>query len=289
MLKRGGLPRRPRRSSDRGHEQSKCPRGARPHPPARGGCREQAQRLRCSRRASGVRLTEKPIELLDDAISRDAIEGALPDGVTQDARGLRGSPKAEPGRVTRQTEHPCRVVDEALVVKNAEQPPTKIRAASERVEKLRARVPVERQGHGLDREVAPTEIRGHGARTNDRQGTGGWISLLARLGEVDPEISDPDARRQEARMEREGSADRPGRVPRDPVKTVGEEQIDVLDPSTKQEIPNRPSHEVGRRMMRDRGADNLANRSGPSTERPEESVAQRRSSGGSQGSPSPRG
>ncbi len=90
-------------------------------------------------------------------------------------------------------------------------------------------------------------------------------------------------------MEHEGSADRPGRVPCDPVKTVGEEQIDVLDPATKQEIPDRPSHEVGRRMTRDGGANDLANRSGPSTERPEESVAQRRSSGASHGSPSPRG
>ena len=109
-------------------------------------------------RRRGRTLVEQLDELLPQARRRQSRDQGAVDGCARKRLGVLVHPKAEPALVAHRAEDARRVVDERLVVEDADDSLVEIGLSVIGIDELAVAARLQREGHRVDREVAAEEI-----------------------------------------------------------------------------------------------------------------------------------
>jgi aspartyl-tRNA(Asn)/glutamyl-tRNA(Gln) amidotransferase subunit C len=212
-------------------------RGGRPcvgEPEGRG---EDAGPSRPAQRGRSFPGAEQARQLRRRALGGDALEGR--GGAPRRRKERRNGNEAMRREESRCAEGAQRIVDEVLVAHRAQTPPGEILHAAVRIEE-HARA--DREGHRVDREVAPGEI--------------GLDRAALELGDVDrpPSREAKDARARPVPREEHGaSVAGPLEIGRDDFGVAGDGGVDLGDREAEQPVAQGAAHDPGLGAVPPRG------------------------------------
>ena len=154
------------------------------HEPWMDGC-GQPQVAQPHHRRHGRALVEQLDELLPQARRRQSRDQRAVNGCASKRLGVFGHPKAEPALVAHRAEDARRVVDERLVVEDADDSLVEVGLSAVGIDELAVPGRLQREGHRVDREVAAKEILLDAGPLDRRQSGRRGIHLPARGDRVD--------------------------------------------------------------------------------------------------------